>query len=112
MIHGTDVARAILAIHSDFTKATGERWILTDGRVYDWWDLASAWGAPSVVDSEGSKEEDEERGPHARWVRELMEEHNVRALPRPVEALGRALDSREFWKVFELSPVKARLERE
>jgi hypothetical protein len=44
MIHGHDVARAILAVHAHPTRATGERWILTDNRVYDWWDLASAWG--------------------------------------------------------------------
>ncbi|KAF5309303.1 hypothetical protein D9758_019053 [Tetrapyrgos nigripes] len=47
MIHGIDVARAILAVHANFSKASGERWLLTDGRVYDWWDLASAWGSGS-----------------------------------------------------------------
>jgi len=43
VVHGIDVARAILAIHENFTA--GERWLLTDARVYDWWDLASAWGS-------------------------------------------------------------------
>lgn len=33
MIHGMDVARAILALHENFTP--GERWLLTDTRVYD-----------------------------------------------------------------------------
>ncbi|KAF9459974.1 hypothetical protein BDZ94DRAFT_1311931 [Collybia nuda] len=113
MLHGTDLARAILAVHSNFSKASGERWLITDGRVYDWWDLASAWGAPTVIDdSEHRREGDAVRGPHARWVQELMKESGVRALPRDVEALGRALDSREFWEVFGLSPIKARLERE
>ena len=45
MIHGIDVAHAILAIHCNFSKAPGQRWILTDGHVYDWWDLALAWGS-------------------------------------------------------------------
>ncbi|KAI9621125.1 hypothetical protein H4Q26_013323 [Puccinia striiformis f. sp. tritici PST-130] len=43
MIHGLDVARAILAVLDRFALAAGQRWILTDQRVYDWWDLASAW---------------------------------------------------------------------
>ncbi|KAG6845252.1 hypothetical protein H0H87_011987 [Tephrocybe sp. NHM501043] len=103
LIHGLDVARAVLAVHGDWEKAAGQRWILTDGRVYDWWDLASAWGSPS---SGGGIE----RGPYAKWVRELMNEENVRALPRDIGYLGRALDSREFWFTFGLSPLKARLE--
>ena len=53
MIHGSDVARAILAVHAHFDRATGERWMLTDGRVYDWWDLAYAWG--SVPPSDGAQ---------------------------------------------------------
>ncbi|ESK83222.1 hypothetical protein Moror_3279 [Moniliophthora roreri MCA 2997] len=98
MIHGEDVARAILAVHGDFDKASGERWILSDMRVYDWWELVSAWG------SNPGNEEDP--GPQPGWVRELMREEGVRALPRPVEQLGRALDAREFWEVFGLSPTK------
>ena len=42
MIHGLDVARAILAVHAEFSKAQGQQWIITDGSVYDWWDLGSA----------------------------------------------------------------------
>ncbi|KAK7027280.1 hypothetical protein VNI00_015369 [Paramarasmius palmivorus] len=98
MIHGEDVARAILAIHGAWDKASGERWLLTDMRVYDWWELASGWG------SNPGNEEDP--GPQPGWVRELMREEGVRALPRSPEQLGRALDAREFWEVFELSPVK------
>jgi len=33
MVHGLDVARAIVALHEAFTP--GERWIVSDGRVYD-----------------------------------------------------------------------------
>ncbi|KAF8625268.1 hypothetical protein AX15_005472 [Amanita polypyramis BW_CC] len=98
MIHGIDVSRAILAVHGNFSKAAGQRWILTDSRVYDWWDLAAAWGTKSDPE------------PQARWVRELMQENDIRALPRNVELLGRALDSREFWETFDLSPIKTRLD--
>lgn len=114
MIHGLDVSRAILAVHASFSKASGQRWILTDGRVYDWWDLASAWGShptPGASENAGGINDSEEgRGAQARWVRELMHEQDVRALPRDIERLGRALDSREFWFEFGLSPVKARLD--
>ena len=110
MLHGVDLARCILAVHDSFDKAEGQRWLITDGRVYDWWDLASAWGLPNHNASEANSEEDRERGPHPRWVRELMEETGVRALPRNIETLGRAMDSRDFWRTFELHPLKARLE--
>ncbi|TFK49805.1 hypothetical protein OE88DRAFT_1713474 [Heliocybe sulcata] len=101
MIHGADLARAILAVHCQFDKTAGQRWLLTDQRVYDWWDLASAWGS----DGEHS-----DKAPQSGWVRELMDEEGIRALPRSAEEIGRALDSREFWKTFGLSPVRARLE--
>lgn len=102
MVHGVDVARGILAVHAEFAKASGQRWILTDGRVYDWWDLASSWGSPIDDDSK-------DRGPQPQWVRELMREKNVKALPRNVEVLGRALDSREFWETFGLDPIQTLL---
>jgi nucleoside-diphosphate-sugar epimerase len=110
MIHGMDVARAVLAVHARVAAAAGQRWLLTDGRVYDWWDLASAWGpGAAAAGGEDGGSEENARNPHARWVRELMHEHGVRALARPAEQLGRALDSREFWDVFEVEPVMARL---
>ncbi|KAG2018462.1 hypothetical protein CC2G_007890 [Coprinopsis cinerea AmutBmut pab1-1] len=84
-IHGVDVARSILAVHSTFGKAKGQRWIVTDGCVYDWWTLASAWGGdPGSGDN---KNEDAERGPYPRWVRELMEDSGVRGLARVLEDL-------------------------
>ena len=100
MIHGIDVSRAILAVHAYFSRAVGERWLLTDGRVYDWWDLASAWGDahtrssgyPSEGITERSESEmgrsEEEKGPQPRWVRELMNEQGVKALPRSVSRNG------------------------
>lgn len=105
MLHGLDVARAILAVHEKFNAANGQRWLLTDGRIYDWWDLASAWG-----DGGASNKDSLPTGPHPTWVRELMQETGVRGLPRPPAEMDRALDSREFWSTFGLSPAKARLE--
>ena len=126
MIHGIDVSRAILAVHSDFDKAIGQRWLLTDGRVYDWWDLVHAWGLeysthPSkppttsqpfgpTSSSQDLEPEKKDRGPHPRWVQELMLESGIRALPRSVELLGKALDSQEFWNTFNIEPIKGRLE--
>lgn len=111
MIHGIDVARAIIAIHKDFSKAVGQRWLLTDGRVYDWWDLASAWGSgPGDAANSNLGPDAEDCGPQAAWVRELMRETGVRALPRSNETLGRALDSREFWETFRITPLKGRME--
>ncbi|MCJ1438366.1 hypothetical protein MMC27_007754 [Xylographa pallens] len=102
MVHGMDVARAVVALHERFTK--GERWMLTDLFVYDWWALIMGWGEA------GSEGKDENaKGPLLEWVRELMVEEDVRALPRSMEVLGRCYDSREFWSTFEVVPVRARL---
>lgn len=88
-VHGADVARAVLAAHRTFARVRGQRWIIADLRTYDWWELAIRWGGED----------------YARWVGELMEEDNVRALPRPVERLGRVLDSRAFWNAVGVWPV-------
>lgn len=106
MVHGLDVSRAVIGTHERFTKLAGQRWIVSDLRCYDWWDLASAWG-DGGLDGTGAEET---KGPQAKWVEELMEEQGVRALPRPPDMLGRVMDSREFWEAVELSPVRARLE--
>ena len=98
LIHGKDVARSILAAHRNFDKLEGQRWCLTDLRVYDWWELVSSW-TPSAR----SGEYDVTNNP-TLWVKQLMSERGIRALPRPMEQLGRTLDSREFWEVVELTP--------
>ncbi|KAJ3040092.1 hypothetical protein HDV00_011416 [Rhizophlyctis rosea] len=101
LVHGADVARAIVAVHQRFTP--GERWLLTDATVYDWWHLASAWGDGGFA-AKGLPP----TGEQIKWVRELMEEKDVRALPRDASSLGRVLDSREFWKHFGLEPLWSR----
>lgn len=148
LIHGLDVSRAIIAVHlassssndnnnnnnrdeeEDAKKKNeeglkGRRYLLTDLRVIDWWDLASRYphssssssssptdpsGNTTAVSKRGGGEE--EPSPVGfRWVQELMYEHRVKALPRSPRELGRALDSREFWHDFGLMPVKAPYEK-
>jgi hypothetical protein len=79
--------------------------MLTDLIVYDWWALIL--GFAGEVDAE--KKNDERQKSQIKWVGELMQETKVRALPRPMEKLGRCYDSREFWNRFGLMPVRARI---
>ena len=72
-------------------------------RVYDWWDLASAWG------NANAQSRDEPTDLAGEWVRELMADRGLRVLPRDTGMLGRILDSTEFWTSFELLPVRARV---
>ncbi|KAI5474403.1 hypothetical protein MNV49_003371 [Pseudohyphozyma bogoriensis] len=96
-IHGLDVSLAILAVHLVLSPPSpNRRYLLTDLRCYDWWDLASSPSAPEET---------------RKWVAELMDQEDVRALPRSAEQMGRALDSREFWRDFEIAPVKGRFEK-
>lgn len=108
MIHGRDVARAILAVHRHFEKAKGERWLVTDGFVYDWYALIAGWGDGSSF-AHVSDHGVDAKGPHLEWLQELMEEQNVKALPRSSEELERNYDSREFWTTFGIVPVRARM---
>lgn len=108
LVHGEDVARAVVAVHRRFTP--GKRWLVTDLHVYDWWDLMHSW-APEV--EEKAKEtlgaEEAAKLEFRKWVAELMEEEEVRALPRSAETLGRVLDSRSFWKAVESWPSQGRV---
>jgi len=93
LIHGEDVTAAVVAVHGCWEEARGQRWLLTDMRSYDWWDLALAWGMEE----------------HKRWVMQLLEERGTGVLPRSVEEKGRALDSSEFWRVFRIWPQECLL---
>lgn len=108
MIHGIDVARAVLAVVGQWEKAKGQRWMLTDGFVYDWWALFSGW-ADSKAEGGGKRKVDRAPLDQAKWVFELMVEEGVQALPRSTEELGRAYSGREFWDTFDVSPLKARI---
>lgn len=118
MIHGIDVARAILATSRAPPKVFGQRWLVTgayacprharlgltllhpDLRVYDWWDLASRFG-DGGVEGVGKPAS----GPQPQWVAELMMEENVEGLPRTAEELGRAMSSTDFWQAVSTCPV-------
>ncbi|EMD90608.1 hypothetical protein COCC4DRAFT_30062 [Bipolaris maydis ATCC 48331] len=104
-IHGEDVAQAIIATHQNFTP--GKRWIVSDLRVYDWYDLIMSFS--SMTESSMSQEEKETQQQYAKWVSELMHEEDIRALPRDVSSLGRKLDSRRFWAYHGLLPRHRRL---
>lgn len=111
LIHGNDVARAILAVHQNFTPA--KRWLLTDLRVYDWWDLVQDWSTKVLKRVEEGEQIDEDEVQKqrnlARWVIEAMMEEGVRALPREASALGRVLDARAFWEKMEIGPIEGRV---
>ncbi|KAK3113193.1 hypothetical protein LTR53_009764 [Teratosphaeriaceae sp. CCFEE 6253] len=79
MVHGLDVARAIVAVMGQWEKAAGKRWMLTDGFVYDWWSLMAGWADAESKDDDAT---DREPMQQAQWVFELMKEEKVWALPR------------------------------
>ncbi|RFU30305.1 hypothetical protein B7463_g6005, partial [Scytalidium lignicola] len=102
LVHGMDVARAVVAVHGEFAT---ERWMLTDLFVYDWWSLALGWAGQR----DSAEEERNDQNQILRWVQELMIEEDMKALPRPMERLGRCYDTREFWNRFGIVPINARI---
>jgi hypothetical protein len=117
LIHGRDVSRAIILAHLKFERVGGQRSIIMDLHVYDWWDLFLSWGKyaresagedvwqkvrEASGDGEGALE-------YERWVVELMGEEDFRALPRGVERLGRVLDGRGFWAAVGGAPKEGRV---
>lgn len=111
LVHGLDVSRAIVAVIGDWETAKGQRWMLTDGFVYDWWALFVGWAEPKKQDDAGvaGDKVDDMPSHQARWVFELMAEEKIWALPRSMEVLGRCYFGREFWDTFKLAPLKARV---
>ena len=90
LIHGLDVARLVLAMTNDFTK--GERWLVTDFHVYDWFFLIKLHRGP------GNSE-------RRLWLEEVLREKGIMALPRDLKDLGRSLNSSHVWRRFNLSPT-------
>ena len=122
LVHGRDVARAIIGAHNHFEKVGGTRWIINDLHVYDWWDLIHTWGkyaresmAPRLASQEEYLWADDGQIDMSkdfqfeRWVVELMDEEGVRALPRDTSRLGRVLDGRGFWTAIEGAPKEGRV---
>lgn len=104
MIHGADVARAIVAVHRNFRYAVGQRFMLTDLLVYDWWTLILGFAGEDIANGNEERENTQ-----IKWIGELMMEKKVKALPRSMEQLGRCYDTREFWTTFGLMPVHSRI---
>lgn len=109
MVHGLDVARAVVAVMGYWYASKGQRWMVTDGFVYDWWSLMAGWADAEHETKEGEDEVDRQPMQQAKWVFELMQEEKVWALPRSMEELGRCYFGREFWDTFKLTPLKARI---
>ncbi|KAH9897379.1 hypothetical protein F4778DRAFT_782965 [Xylariomycetidae sp. FL2044] len=70
VIHGEDVARAVVALHrqrwrrsesESESAAAGKRWLLCDLHVYDWWDLVEDW-ATAGLRLELEEEEEDRKG--------------------------------------------------
>lgn len=123
LIHGVDVARAIIGVVEEDqrrqgldlrsergseqinTSLFGRRWIIADCVCYDWWQIVWDFTGESDEDAiwdEASGKvpaEIEKKMEHRTWVLELMHEKGVRGLPRSMEMLARKLDAREFWNV-------------
>lgn len=77
-----------------------------DSNVYDWWQLFQT--LKPFPDS-------------STWTSNLLEEHEIRQLPRPIASnpnetapryLVRALDGQEFWKAIEMEPIAGRCDSE
>jgi len=64
-------------------------------------------GFSGELDAENANSEREKS--QIKWIGELMEEQNIRALPRSMEQLGRCYDCREFWTTFGIMPVRSRI---
>ncbi|KAL6718276.1 hypothetical protein ACLMJK_004364 [Lecanora helva] len=117
LVHGRDVARAIIGAHLHFDNVGGKRWIVNDLHVYDWWDLIHAWGKyarEKAIAAERMQKLEEKPLSEGdlqfeRWVVELMAEEGVRALPRDTDTLGRILDGRGYWEAVEGAPKEGRV---
>ena len=132
LIHGTDVARAIIevirfdgtrqgleipnavrgTIDSDslYPNVFRKRWIICDCVSYDWWKLVWDFNGETQEGvfwpREGLPGEVLSKIVYRAWVLDLMKEKGVRALPRSVELLGRKLDGREFWQTVGIRPER------
>ncbi|KAI8969161.1 hypothetical protein BDF20DRAFT_893500 [Mycotypha africana] len=97
LIHGKDVARAILAVHNNFKS--GERWIITDNGCYDWLKLFLVWGTEEQIKMARYLAENDETCQKALGdssLEEIVERGGVQ--PR--------LDSTEFWNTFSIKAVE------
>lgn len=97
LIHGWDVAVACRCMHANFYP--GDRSIITDGKVYDWWVLIG-WWAEALSEDQGP---DGSRLPYREWLTEIRREAGV-SNSRSKAQLGRVLTSDAFWNHHRESP--------
>lgn len=109
LVSGEDVGRGVVGVLKGWEGVGGKRWIVTDLRVYDWWELMLGWGRGARESARGQGEGEGEESQFEKWVVELMQEEGVRALPRDKEELGRVLDGRAFWNAVGSTPGEGRL---
>ncbi|KAI8337411.1 hypothetical protein BC941DRAFT_396177 [Chlamydoabsidia padenii] len=99
LIHGKDVARAIVATHLGMKdKLKGQRWLVTDGGFYDWLKLFSRWASRDQIDGLqcllDHDDDVQNKWGRGQTVDGLIEKGGLK--PR--------LDSDEFWQSFSLVP--------
>ncbi|CEG68381.1 hypothetical protein RMATCC62417_04652 [Rhizopus microsporus] len=97
LIHGKDVARAILAVHQQFKP--GERWIITDQTCYDWIKLFLAWGSEEQIKIA------RDLAIHDDQCRQVLGDGSLEEVVARGGVKPR-LDSTEFWETFHLEPTE------
>ncbi|ORX49868.1 hypothetical protein DM01DRAFT_1394053 [Hesseltinella vesiculosa] len=91
LIHGHDVARAILASHEHFQPG---RWIVTDGGCYDWAKIFKQWG---------TLEQQEQLQDLLANDPDVHQPGSLDTLIQTTQVFPR-LDSSEFWEAHDLQP--------
>ena len=122
LIHGDDVGKAIVGAHQRWQAVQGKRWIVTDLRVYDWWEIILRYDrymrlkwreerrqrkvSEGGMSNSTSTEIEDKLPTYGEWVKQLMDEEGIRALPREGQRLGRRLDGRDIWRVTGQRPLR------
>jgi hypothetical protein len=96
LVHGKDVARAILAVHRRFSP--GERWLITYQTVYDWLKLFLLWGSKEQLDLI-----DDLRRVDPDCQKAIGDKDSLEDVVRKGGVWPR-LNSDEFWEHFNLKP--------
>ncbi|RUP49225.1 hypothetical protein BC936DRAFT_143044 [Jimgerdemannia flammicorona] len=97
LIHGADVARAILATHAHHPRLSSQRWIVSDGTCYDWMRLMLMWGSPEQrTEIEKLRREDDD-------CRVALGEGTLEEVVQR-GGIRRRIDPDEFWETIEIRP--------
>ncbi|CAO3694210.1 unnamed protein product [Umbelopsis ramanniana] len=96
LVHGKDVARAILAVHGQFTP--GERWLITDQTAIDWMKMFLVWGAKEQIDTIEDLRHNDPECREAIGDKGTLEDIVRKGGVKP------RLNSDEFWSTFHIKP--------